>query len=269
MGYFPRLILIITLGFWGSVFGSAVSPIAQAETLRIASIDWCPQLCPKGQKEGYVLDTIKKIFKDSPYEIEVVAYSWTRAIHLTRLGKVHALLSPAKPEAPDLLYPEQEVGTQKMCFFVKNTSPWKYEGVGSLTNQKIGIATDTSIEELNAIIKEHKDKFFFSPYGTNYLEHSFNMIERGRLDSFIFTYNSTVYSLQQHDLVERIKPAGCVSTANIYMAFTPDQQQRPFVIEAMRYFDEKMAALVLKGEIVNIMQNYGLPSWKNTQPKVF
>ncbi|MFD2206107.1 substrate-binding periplasmic protein [Kiloniella antarctica] len=269
MGYFPRLVLLIALGFFGSVFSSAASSFAQAETLRIASIDWCPQLCPQEDKEGYVLDTVKEIFKNSPYEIEVVTYSWTRAIHLARVGKVHALLSPAKPEAPDLLYPEQEVGTQKMCFFVKNTSPWKYEGITSLRDQKIGIAIDTSIEELNTFIKEHKDKFFFSPYGTDYLEHSFNMIERGRLDSFIFTYNSTVYSLLQRKLVDRIKSAGCVSSGNIYMAFTPDKQQRAFVLDAMRYFDKKMTELVRKEEIANIMRNYGLPSWKNTELKVF
>ncbi|MEH6631058.1 MAG: hypothetical protein V7776_09535 [Halopseudomonas aestusnigri] len=269
MGYISNLILMMALGFTGLLVASAQNSPAQAETLRIASIDWCPQLCPKGDKEGYVLDTVKKIFEDSPYDIEVVAYSWSRAIRLTRLGKVHALLSPAKPEAPDLLYPQQEVGTQKMCFFVKESSRWKYEGIKSLRNQKIGIAIDTSIEELNTYISEHKDKFYFSPYGSNYLVHSFNMIERNRLDSFIFTYNSTVYELQQSDLVYKIKPAGCVSNANIYMAFTPDLKHRAFVLKAMKYFDLRMSEIVIRGQISNIMQRYGLPSWQDNLLEVF
>ncbi len=269
MGYFSKLILMMIMGFAGLLIASAESSPTRAETLRIASIDWCPQLCPKGDKKGYVLDTVNEIFKDSPYDIEVVAYSWSRAIRLTRLGKVHALLSPAKPEAPDLLYPHQEVGTQKMCFFVKESSRWKYEGMESLRNQKIGIAIDTSIEELNTYISEHKDKFYFTPYGSNYLVHSFNMIERNRLDSFIFTYNSTVYELQERELTDKIKPAGCVSSANIYMAFTPDIKQRAFVLEAMKHFDQRMSELVLRGQIPNIMQRYGLPSWQNNLLEVF
>ncbi|WP_419905404.1 hypothetical protein [Kiloniella sp.] len=242
---------------------------AQPQKLRIASIDWCPQLCPNGVNEGYVLDTVREVFSDSPYEIEVTAYSWTRAIRLTRLGKVHALLSPAKPEAPDLLYPEQEVGTQKMCFFVKASSPWKYDGVKSLVNKKIGIAIDTSIEELNSYIGDHKDRFYFSPYGSDYLPHSFNLIENNRLDSFIFTYNSTIYALQQRKLLGQIKSAGCVSSAKIYLAFSPELKQREFVFEAMRYFDQRMYELVQKGRIPKIMQTYGLPSWQENLQEVF
>lgn len=239
------------------------------EKLVVASIDWCPQLCPEGEQEGYIMDTVKEIFADSPFELEVVTYPWSRSIHMARTGEVHALLSPARAEAPDLLYPKEEVGAQKMCFFASRGSAWTYQGKASLKGQMIGIAQDTSIEELNDFIAENKEGFHFLTYGPRYLPLSFRMVDGGRLNSFLFTYNSTIYALQKEGYTNKIVPAGCVSKANVYMAFTPDLEKRAFVLKAMEYFDQKMRELVQAGRVPEIMKSYGLPDWNSAMPSAF
>ncbi|WP_120497128.1 ABC transporter substrate-binding protein [Kiloniella sp. EL199] len=241
----------------------------QKRKLLVASIDWCPQLCPKAKQEGYIMDTVKEIFAESPYELEIVTYPWSRSIYMTRMGEVHALLSPARAEAPDLLYPKEEVGAQKMCFFASRGSAWTYQGEASLKGQMIGIAHDTSIEELNDYIAENKEGFHFLTYGPRYLPLSFRMVDGRRLNSFLFTYNSTVYALKKEGYADKIVSAGCVSKANVYMAFTPDLNKRAFVLEAMEYFDQKMKALVQAGRVPEIMKAYGLPDWKGALPSVF
>ncbi|WP_394251931.1 hypothetical protein [Vibrio profundi] len=130
---------------------------ANAEVIKINAIDWCPQLCADNDKPGYVMDTVKLVFEGSPYEIEAKTYPWTRAILGVYNGKSHALLSPAKNEAPKLRYPQHAIGVQRMCFFTSVDSEWYYQGLSSLKNLKIGIAYDTSIAKLNDYVSLNRE----------------------------------------------------------------------------------------------------------------
>lgn len=97
------------------------------ETLKIASIDWCPQICPGQTKAGYVTDTVKKVFEGGPYQLSIKQYPWSRAILLVRTGKAHALLAPAKAEAPDLVFPVNEIG-EMVGYFDREMSNLKKSG---------------------------------------------------------------------------------------------------------------------------------------------
>ncbi|NQY95482.1 MAG: hypothetical protein HRT43_15050, partial [Campylobacteraceae bacterium] len=61
-----------------------------AKNISIAAIDWCPQLCPKEHKDGYIIDILEELFKNSPYTLNIKTYPWTRAIAMTRQGQVLA-----------------------------------------------------------------------------------------------------------------------------------------------------------------------------------
>lgn len=234
------------------------SVILAVESLKIASIDWCPQLCASGEQEGYVKDIVQLVFKGSPYQIQITDYPWSRSILLVRNGDAQALLSPAKAEAPSLLYPQYEVGVQRMCFFTHRRSTWEYSGVSSLIDLQIGIATDTSVEELNSFIVSHKKQFQFMPYTGTYVQKSVRKLIQGRMDAFLFTRNTTLYELSKLKAQDQIREAGCVSEAKIYMAFSPDNKQREKVEKMMKFFDQRMSQLKAQGEIEKIMQNYGL-----------
>ena len=134
-----------------------VIPTSDAETLKIAAIDWCPQICVNELKAGYTVDLINKVYEDSLYELDIDVFPWARAIKYVSEGQYDALLAPAKKEAPDLVYPNFSVGSQRMCFFTSASNPWRYSGEESLVNMQFGIAFDTSIEELNQYIAKHPE----------------------------------------------------------------------------------------------------------------
>lgn len=238
-----------------------------AETLKIASIDWCPQLCPGKEKAGYITDTVNEIFEGSPYKADIKTYPWTRAILLARKGDVHALLSPAKAEAPELLYPENGIGVQRMCFFTKADSQWNYSGIESLRNLKIGIAYDTSVEELNSYLTQNREQFDFMPYNGTYVSKSLRKLDAGRYDMFLFTHNSVVYEMRNLGAEKNYRCAGCVFSAKVYMAFSPAESQRARVQEMMKYFDKRMDELKISGRIEQIMNRYGLEDWQNCLEK--
>jgi ABC-type amino acid transport substrate-binding protein len=234
--------------------------LSQASELNIASIDWCPQLCFGTKKPGYITDTVNLVFEGSPYKLNTKIYPWSRSIKLVQLGKKHALLAPAKKEARTLIYPRNEIGIQRMCFFKLASSNWEFKGLDSLKGLRIGIASNTSIEELSHYADKNRHQFHYMPYHKNYIEQSLKKLKLNRLDTFLFTYNSTIFEMKEKGMLSHFKDAGCVSQAKVYLAFSPHPSLK---IEPMiSYFDKRMDELRATDAISNILKKYGLNDWQ-------
>lgn len=251
-----------TLKYLILIFTVFLSLLSNASSLSIAGIDWCPQICVNKNKPGYIVEIVNTVFADSPYTIKIDYYPWSRAIKLTKEGKVTALLSPAKAEAPMLRYPAQEVGRQQMCFFTGKDSIWQYKGIESLKGQQIGVSADSSLEELNGYLKQHPEQFQFQPYHKRYLEQNAGKLNKKRIDSFLFTYNSTVYELNRLGIGNNYRSAGCVSKTNVYLAFSNISSNQQEVSQMIDYLDQKMVQLHLEGTVQRIMNKYQLSSWR-------
>lgn len=232
---------------------------ADTTDINIAAIDWCPQICPEESKPGYVIDIINSIYGDQKIKLVIDYYPWSRAINYVRDGKYDALLSPAKPEAPDLIYPHQAIGSQQMCFFTKKDDTWRYTGLPSLANKQIGIASDTSIEELNQFVKDNPQQFQFQPYLERYVEQNFNKLKKSRMDTFLFTKNTTLWELNKMGVLDQVNQAGCVNRAPIYIAFSPKIAANK-VAKLIKTFDSGIVTLHKSGALDEIFQRYGLSS---------
>lgn len=130
-------------------------------TIKVAAIDWCPQLCVDELFSGYINEIINEVYSDKRYFLKVDYLPWSRAIRALRQGDYDALLSPAKDEAPDLIFPKNAIGTQQMCFFTLKGNPWNYQDEDSLAGLNIGVARDTSVEELNVYMEKNQERFQF------------------------------------------------------------------------------------------------------------
>jgi len=229
-----------------------------AQTIKIAAIDWCPQICIDTVKPGYTIELVKRVFEKSEYQVEIDIFPWSRAIKYVSEGKYDALLAPAKKEAPHLVFPRFGVGLQRMCFFNSVNDPWLFSGEKSLLNKQVGIAFDTSIEELNNYIKKHSNQFQFQPYHERYVTQNARKVLKGRIDSFLFTKNTTMLELRNAGFEGEIKNAGCVSQANIYLAFTPNKNKAKEVESAVIFFDSQLEKLVRSGYIDKLYQKYNI-----------
>jgi len=229
-------------------------------TITIAAIDWCPQICYKGALQGYIIDLVKEAFKETQYQLDIQIYPWSRAIKLVNSGKADALLSPAKAEAPQLLFPESEVGKQQMCFFTSINSNWTYSNIESLKGKAVGIAIDTSIEELNDYVKLNPQQFQYQPYHERYIIQNALKLDKKRTDTFLFTKNSTIYELKKFNMWHKYRLAGCVSQAKIYMAFSPVKSINKDISAMMKVFDQQMERLNKTSFIPYLMKKYVLPN---------
>mgnify|MGYP003385736467 FL=1 len=237
---------------------ASAKPLDEKTTITIAAIDWCPQICYQGQLQGYVIDLVKEAFKETQYQLDIQIYPWSRAIKLVNNGGADALLSPAKAEAPKLLFPETEVGKQQMCFFTSMDSTWTYSNVDSLKDKAVGIAADTSIEELNDYVKRNPQQFQYQPYHERYIIQNARKLDKKRIDTFLFTKNSTVYELKKYNVWHKYRIAGCVSQAKIYMAFSPVKSMSKDISAMIEVFEQQMTKLNETSFTPQLMAKYGL-----------
>lgn len=237
---------------------SSQTPLKQV--IHINAIDWCPQICLDSNNPGYVVELVKKVFENTQYQLSIHVFPWSRAIMNVSSGKADALLSPAKSEAPNLLYPDLPVGYQQMCFFTLYSSSWHYEGISSLKGLQIGIATDTSIDELNVFVKDNPSQFQFQPYHERYIAQNIAKLEKGRIDSFLFTKNSTWFTLHRLHKQGYIKEAGCLSKEPIYMAFTPVSSNQEKISMMMSVFNNKLSAINKTQYLKKLIASYHLPT---------
>ncbi len=233
-----------------------------AEKVPVAAIDWCPQLCTLKDQPGYVNEILTLVFEDSPFQLEVEILSWSRAIYQVKKGEKIALLSPAKAEAPSLVYPDNEIGVQRMCFFTRIENSWQYVNPESLVGLSIGIGDDTSIAALNDYIADKAYDFLPMHYDENFITKNLKMLDAGRIDTFIFTQNTTQYEIKRMGLDSRYKNSGCVSQEKIYIAFSQAEKTNTLVEKLKKYFDFKVTLLYENGEINKILKKYNIKPWR-------
>ncbi len=230
-------------------------------SLSVAQLNWCPQICPRGEQAGYIIDIVREIFDGTNFNLNYQTMSYPIARGKTERGEIDALLAPAKIEAPDLLYPTQPVGFQRVCFYTLTDSLWTYSGEASLADLTIGIAIDISLEEIHDYVQKHENQFVFQAESKRYIEESLRMLEIGRLDTFVFNENSVLYYIRKQGWQDKVRLAGCVSMAPVFMAFSPALSETPKSKAAIQLLDRKILEMKKNGSITKIMNRYSLPDW--------
>ena len=72
-----------------------------------------------------------------------------------------------------------------------------------------------------------------------------------------------MYEMEQLGISKNYRNAGCVSDADIYMAFTP-QGDRQRINKLQKLFSKRMLELHKSGKVKQVMSNYKLPDWNQT-----
>lgn len=244
---------------------------AGADTLTLVSPDWCPLVCDSGRpgmlarEPGAVVEIVKAIFEEQGHRIVYSAPPWSRAIFATRKGSYTGILAAMKNDAPDFIYPEEEIGLNRMCFYVKATNPWRYQGVKSLGTVILGVIQDYAYDngEVDDYIKRSRAtangqvQIVASKTG---LEQNFNNLDLDRITVILDECRVVEWYLKQNNLTGRYQQAGCLNEVKMYVAFSPALEQSP------RYaaiFSQGIRALRRPGRLQAILAKYGLKDWKN------
>ena len=251
-------------------FGLGQFAAADAEVLKISFDDWCPYLCANAEKPnlldaeepGYYVDILRAIYEPAGYEIEFLLRPWGRAMNETRSGRLDALLSPSRSEAPDLVFPEEEIGMLGWCFYTLSGMQWEYGGPVSLGGITLGVLKGN---DFGSEVQPYVDRFADDPQriqmvtGMDWKEKNINRLKLGRIGAFLDEPSAIDLHLKKNDLDGKIRKAGCLPAEEMYVAFSPEN---PEAEKLAALFDTGIRRLRTSGRLTEILSLYGLEDWK-------
>ncbi|HCY86982.1 MAG TPA: hypothetical protein DHV36_17760 [Desulfobacteraceae bacterium] len=248
------------------IAGIAVSGInifiwpVQAETIKMATIDFCPFTCNpanEGGKDGFMTDVLRYALETAGYDLEVEMMPYVRAVKETREGRFEGIVVVGKLYAPDLVYPEIPVVSQRVTFIVKKGTDWQYRGVNSLKNETIGIVKGYHYvdEDLQAYLLSDENADHVSVlHGHNPTERNIKKLLRGRTDVYLEGEFSALYVLRKMNAEDKVVFSGFTRNAfDDYVAFSPKSKR---AAELALILTRTLTALRKNGKLNSFLSPY-------------
>ena len=237
--------------------------VAKADNLVIAGDSWCPFNCePKTANPGFMVEIAQNALAKAGHTVVYEVMPWLRAVHECRAGKLDGVVGAYIDDAPDFIFPKNELGMNSDGIFTLKGNPWSYKGIASLSGISLGAIKGYAYgsHEINEYLKKG-GKGVQLVFGDNALELNIKkLLEGSRIDAIVESPAVFWYKVSSMNLKNRFKAAGNVSNPKkLYIAFSP---ANPKAKEYAQILSDGMDALRKSGELKAILKKYGQEDWK-------
>lgn len=241
-----------------------------ADTILLKSDVWCPYNCaPDAKLTGYAVEIAERILEKAGHTLKYETAPWSRALKLVKDGDISAIIGVTRNEAPELIFPEQEIGISVIHFFKRKGYPWNFAGTESLRDVNVGIMADYEYgAELDAYFEKNKGTNRVQVIKSNTpLVLNIKKLLGERIDvvpedkaAFIETANSMGVLDRIEDAgVDPITSKAALDESFVYIAFSP---KHPKSMEYARLISEGIAQMRASGELSKILAKYKLRDWR-------
>lgn len=242
----------------------------QAKQLTFAIDDYCPYYCKDKAstpasflaKPGYIIEILNRAFADQGYQVKYTFLPWERGLAELHKNTIDGIIVTAKPDAPELVYPEQEQGYSIGCFVTQQKNPWRYKNRDSLNEVRLGVIQGYRYgQPVDSFIRQyHKSESQITIVsGTNALPRLLNMVAKNRIDAVIDDKSVLQNSLKRLKLEQTLGFAGCTDNPiKLYVGFAPNN---PDSIKHARMLSDAMTRLRKSGEMARILEKYHVSDW--------
>jgi polar amino acid transport system substrate-binding protein len=231
----------------------------RADIINIASDPWFPYTGKNSDESGYVIELVTEIFKEAGHTVKYSALPWSRAIDLTRRGKLNAIACCYKEEARDFIFPKEEVGDSINRFY--SLRPFKYSGVSSLKGLRIGVVKDYFYGEVVDKFLEN-NKLKIEQAKLEPVKANFKMLNRSRLDLVIaneYVAKSVIKRLNLNNIYASKK--SLESSKKLWLCFSPNS---PDSNKYSKIYSKGIEKFRSNGKLKRILMKYGLQDWKSS-----
>ena len=231
-----------------------------SETIILTGDQWCPFNCsPSSKKLGYMVEIAKIIFERKGHNIDYQVDTMAKSIEKVRSSKATAIVAMSKSEAPDFIYPEKSMGSNRDCFYVKAKDKWEFTNLSDLKNRKLGLAEGYSYSPvLTAFLLDNRLQSV-NTESTSPLSDNLKKLDEGKLDTIIENPFVFHYEIKEEKLSDKYEEAGCTEDNDLYIAFSP---KNPRSKEFAKILNEGIDELRKDGTIDKIVAKYALKDWR-------
>ncbi len=233
---------------------------AKSETIILTADKWCPFNCePGSNKQGYMIEVAKTVFERKGHNIDYQVHPWIKSIESVRNARATALVATTKLDAPDLIYPEKSMGSNKDCFYVRTQDKWEYNTLSDLKDRKIGIAEAYAYNPLLSTYFSENSKQTTIASGSDPLKLNLERLDNKTIDTLVenpFVFN---YITAQEKIRDKYEEAGCTDDNDLYIAFSP---KNPRSKEFAKMLSDGIEELRKDGTLDKIISKYALKDWR-------
>ena len=238
------------------------------EKIILVGSDWCPYICTQkenpnklAQNPGYIIEIVQYALRD--IQISYESPSWKRSLLETRKGTYDAIVGIYTSVAPDFIYPKNELGFSKMCFYVHKDNAWEYKGINSLSKIVLGTIEGYFYDEgeVDAYIAKNlsdNSKIEYIP-GEKGIIQNLEKMMLNRISAVIDDYQVVGYTIHRNNLPKAFKRAGCLEGIDVHIGFSP---AKPKSKEYADRISSAVKELRTSGELKKILNKYFIKDWK-------
>lgn len=233
----------------------------QQPVITLAADIWCPYNCdPQSDKPGYVVEVATRIFNRAGYRVDYQVMPWARTLQSVDRGTLTAAIGTTPYELPTGLFPAQEIGRFSGHLVIPRTAAWRYHGDESLAGKRIGVVNGYDYGSFNRFIERNRGSDRLQVLsGDDAINRGLAMVVRQRLDAYVEDRNVASYTIEQLRLGEQLVVGDSVGTPiKLYIAFSAKLPQSRRYLQIL---DEGVAAMRASGELVQILDRYGIKDW--------
>lgn len=215
--------LTAALFYW--IFLLASVSVAEERTITLVADKWCPLNCSDTpDHRGILVERAATALAGEGIRINYIEMPWSRAIIGVREGTYDAIVGTGRTETPDFHFPAQPLATARHSFFTLPSASWRYDGLESLEQVRIGVIQDYSYGGLyEAYIEPNQGNIdrLAILRGDRVLPRLVEMLNLGRIDALVAEERVLDYYFISRGLVNPLRHAGLAGTEPLYVAFSP------------------------------------------------
>jgi polar amino acid transport system substrate-binding protein len=233
----------------------------QGNVLSFCSDPWSPYAGKEDSPTpGYIVQVLREIYGNRDYTVLYVNRPWSRCLEDVRSGRLTGLAGADVLEVPDFVFPDYTIGVTLPTFFARPTSTWRYRGLASLAEIRLGSIQDYTYERgVDQYIRNAGSEHRFLVRGNDPLERLLAALNAGYIDAFIENGPVVGYTLRQMGLdPAMIKAVGQVPGLKLFVPFSPVLANAENLADM---FDDGIVELRATGRLPKILARYGLTDW--------
>lgn len=240
--------------------------LVHADEIKIRADEWLPYNGGTNLKPpGYMIEMAQAIAKRHGHTIDYRHMPWDAAKEAVRDGQFDCIVGAMASEAEGLEIPKHGWGKSNNAFFAVSDSKWRYTGIDSLAQVRLGVVEDYDYDdgELDAYIEKNKadaSKVIVVPVVGRAIVKLIARLFSKKVDAFIEDANVAASGFTQ----AQVEPGRIINVGNlgepedIYIACTPaDPRGRQYA----DLFDQGLDELKQSGELATILKKYGVADW--------
>ncbi len=247
----------ITRLFWILLL-ACLSPLAQAERLRLVSDDWAPYVYQQnGQPRGIDYEVTTQVFKRLGVEVEWQFLPWKRCLAMIEQGLADGIVDIFQIDArrPFLIYPSEPMSDVEFVLFQARSRRHTVTGLNDLA----GLSVGTSPGYTYGAAFNDSSRFRREAAPTH--EANFGKLMLGRIDLLITDRSVGRYLMRQLGLEQQVEELPLlISRQTQYLGLTrkPGRESlaQAFAEELQRFKQEPAYAAInnrYTGDIGNIL----------------